>query len=376
MRRLVLSLISSIVVVAFTSAVPSLAEQRLALVVGNDDYETLPDLKKAVNDARAVSAALSELGFTVMIGENLPRRAMNRKLADLEAAIAPGDLVFFFFAGHGVAIDSANYLIPVDMPLPNEGEETVVADEAVAADSIIRRIQARGASVSFIILDACRDNPFAATGTRSIGSSRGLTRIEAAKGVFVLYSAGIGQTALDRLSESDTDPNSVFTRKFVPLLRTPGLSHVDIAKEVQREVDKLAASVLHPQQPAYYDQIIGKVVLRATDVEAPSAPAQSGATAGLPEESGTAGATERAFTSFESNTDRPGGDYASLKLSEPDALACQKLCAEDQRCLSWTYVAPGYQGTSAVCWLKNAVPTGVRRDVCCTSGVAYFRSPK
>lgn len=373
MRRLVLSLYACVVLFAFAEADPALAEKRVALVVGNDDYETLPDLKKAVNDARAVSSALSELGFAVIIGENLSRRAMNRKLADLEAAIAPGDLVFFFFAGHGVAIDSANYLIPVDMPEPNEGEESVVADEAVAADSIIRRIQGRGASVSFIILDACRDNPFAAAGVRSIGGSRGLTRIEAAKGVFVLYSAGIGQTALDRLSESDTDPNSVFTRKFVPLLKTRGLSHVDLAKEVQREVDELAASVLHPQQPAYYDQIIGTVVLRQPEVEAPATQHETG---GPVEDSSTTVATQRAFTSFEENTDRPGGDYTSLRLSKPDALACQKLCAEDQRCLSWTYVAPGYQEASAVCWLKNTVPTGVRLDVCCTSGVAYYRVPK
>lgn len=83
--------------------------------------------------------------------------------------------------------------------------------------------------------------------------------------------------------------------------------------------------------------------------------------------------TERAFTSFEPNTDRPGGDYTSHRLSEADAVLCQRLCAEDQRCLAWTYVAPGYQEASAVCWLKNAVSTATRTDACCTSGVAYYR---
>lgn len=93
------------------------------------------------------------------------------------------------------------------------------------------------------------------------------------------------------------------------------------------------------------------------------------------EDPGTLAVTERAFTSFETNTDRPGGDYTSHRLSDADAILCQKLCAEDQRCLAWTYVAPGYQEASAVCWLKNTVPAAQRRDACCTSGVAYYRRP-
>jgi TPR repeat protein len=241
---------------------PAAAAKRVALVVGNNSYENLPDLQKAVNDARAVSGALGELGFQVDTAENITRREMNRRLADLELAISPGDEVFFFFAGHGVAIGPANYLIPVDMPQPREGEESLVTDEAQAVDTIIRRIQSRGAAVTMVVLDACRDNPFSATGVRSIGGSRGLTRVDATKGVFVLFSAGLGQTALDGLSPDDPNPNSVFTRALVPLLRTAGMSHVDLAKQVQHDVDALAATVRHAQQPAYYDQIIGKIVLR------------------------------------------------------------------------------------------------------------------
>ncbi|MEM9061485.1 MAG: PAN domain-containing protein [Pseudomonadota bacterium] len=86
-------------------------------------------------------------------------------------------------------------------------------------------------------------------------------------------------------------------------------------------------------------------------------------------------AVERAFTSYEENIDRPGGDYTSLRLGSAEATACQKLCSEDQRCLAWTYVAPGYQEADAVCWLKNTVPQGTRKDICCTSGVAYYRRP-
>jgi len=251
--------------------------KRVALVVGNDAYTNLPVLRKSANDAAAVAATLEEMGFQVLLGSNLTRRETNRKLADFEAEIAPGDQAFFFFAGHGVALGAENYIMPTDMPKPGAGEESLVQDEAHAVSALIVRVQARGAAATFFVLDACRDNPFAATGVRSIGTSRGLTRVEAPTGVFVLFSAGIGQAALDRLSDADDDPNSVFTRKLVPLLKTPGLSHVAIAKRLQEEVSALAGTVRHSQQPAYYDQIVGEVVLRpiaALNPEAPVPPSE------------------------------------------------------------------------------------------------------
>ena len=243
---------------------PATAERRLALVVGNDDYESLDDLKRAGADADAVGEALRAIGFEVVVEKDATRRAMNRRLADLEARIAPGDTVFFFFAGHGVAIAGENVLLPVDLPKPGTGEESLVREEGVVVDSVVDRIQRRGASTTFLVLDACRDNPFATEGTRGIGERRGLTRIETPKGVFVLYSAGLGQSALDSLPKNDTDKNSVFTRNLVPLLGEPGLTHVDLAKRVQSAVDKLASSVGHAQQPAYYDQIVGEYVLNTT----------------------------------------------------------------------------------------------------------------
>ncbi|NNE22142.1 MAG: hypothetical protein HKN11_05985 [Rhizobiales bacterium] len=252
---------------------------RIALVIGNDRYAALPDLQKAENDARAVATALEELSFNVFVGTNLKRRETNRLLADFAAAIQPGDQAFFFFAGHGVAIGAENYLIPSDMPQPRTGEEGLIRDEAHSVHSLIERVQRRGAVSTIFVLDACRDNPFAATGVRSIGSTRGLARVEAPKGVFVLFSAGTGQAALDRLSDTDSNANSVFTRKLVPLLKIPGLTHVRLAKQVQKQVSALARSVSHDQQPAYYDQIIGEIVLK---------PAQQQATTGTPARAGAA----------------------------------------------------------------------------------------
>lgn len=109
-----------------------------------------------------------------------------------------------------------------------------------------------------IILDACRDNPFAEGGVRSIGGSRGLARVDAPEGTFVMYSAGAGQTALDRLSDNDADANSVFTRSLIPLITTPGLGMQEVALKVRERVVELANSVGHRQTPAYYDQLLGR----------------------------------------------------------------------------------------------------------------------
>jgi hypothetical protein len=89
-------------------------------------------------------------------------------------------------------------------------------------------------------------------------SLKGLARMEPQRGMFVIYSAGVGQKALDRLGPDDADANSVFTRKFMPILTTPGLPLVDIAKRTQIEVRALAGKVHHTQEPAYYDQVIGQ----------------------------------------------------------------------------------------------------------------------
>lgn len=234
---------------------------RIALVVGINDYENLPKLEKAVNDSRAVSQALTNIGYDVVSVENPDRRTLSKKLSELQSKIKPGDNALFYFAGHGVALGGENILIAADMPKPNSGDEDLVRDEGFSVDEIVRRIQKQGAKTAFLVLDACRDNPFEAGGTRSIGGTRGLEKTDAPSGVFVLFSAGIGQAALDRLSDADSNPNSVFTRKLLPVLGTKGLTLTGVAKSVQKEVAELAATINHAQQPAYYDQIIGEVVI-------------------------------------------------------------------------------------------------------------------
>lgn len=241
---------------------PAFGQNRLALVVGNNSYQNLGELQKAVNDARAVAASLRRLGFTVLLGENLTRRDFVQALARLEAQVRPGDTSFIFYAGHGVEIDGANYLLPVDMPKVGAGQQNIIKDEAISTDGLIQRLKARGTRSQVLVLDACRENPFRDPAGRSLGgASRGLGSSQPSTGVFILYSAGIGEVALDRLSDSDSNPNSVFTRTLVPMIERPDTSLVTLAKNVRADVKALAASVGHQQSPAYYDEIDGHLYL-------------------------------------------------------------------------------------------------------------------
>jgi uncharacterized caspase-like protein len=233
------------------------AERRLALVVGIDAYENITPLQKAGNDARAVAQTLESLDFEVTALLDPTRRDMNRAIAQFTFSIEPGDVVVFFFAGHGIGMDGRNYLLPADVPEAGPSDKLFIASESIAADQLTEAFNARGARLTFLILDACRNNPFPRDGTRSLGATRGLMRMDPAEGTFVLFSAGTGQTALDRLSNTDPDPNSVFTRSLLPRLTEPGLSVHDLVREVRSDVRDLAALVNHDQFPAYYDQLTG-----------------------------------------------------------------------------------------------------------------------
>jgi hypothetical protein len=266
-------LVAIVVWVCF-SALPAEAEKRVALVIGNNDYPSLgadEQLQKAVNDANAVGDALAKVGFEVTRGTNLSRGQMLTSLLSVAGKVEPGDLAFFFYAGHGVSIDGANYLLPSDIPPATAGGEDLIKLSAVSESTVVSTLKARGVRVAMVVLDACRNNPFSQNGTRSLGDgTRGLARPPAmeTKGVFGLYSAGFGEAALDRLGDEDPNPNSVFTRVLAPALATPGQSLLDIAYEVNEEVARLASTVGQEQNPAYYDQA------RARDVYLAGRPAE------------------------------------------------------------------------------------------------------
>jgi hypothetical protein len=241
---------------------PARAEKRVALLVGNNGYENVPRLDRAIYDAQALGEALKKIGFKVFVGEDQSRRSMSEAFLAFDRTIELGDTALFFFAGHGFEIHGQNYLLPTDVPAVTEGQEELVRDASFAVERIVDRLQARGARIAILVLDACRNNPFARSGTRAIKGTGGLAPITPSEGVFVVFSAGAKQTALDRLSQTDPDPNSVFTRNFMREVLTPELTLVQIAKRTQIAVKQLAATVHHDQTPAYYDQIVGDVVFK------------------------------------------------------------------------------------------------------------------
>ncbi len=235
--------------------------RKLALVIGNDAYQHVPQLEKAVGDADAVAHALKEIGFNVTEGTNLNFQQTAALISDFEQGLSKSDTVFFHFSGHGVQIKGDNILLPTDTPQPKDGQQGLVQRFGLSAESVLQDFNEKGAALVVAVFDACRDNPFAVVGTRGIGGSRGLAALSPVEGTFVIYSAGVNQTALDKLGSRDPEPTSVFTRVILPLLKEPNLSLIEMAKRTQVKVRDLARTVGHLQTPAYYDQVVGNVTL-------------------------------------------------------------------------------------------------------------------
>src|SRR5664279_535442 len=264
------ALASCLVASLLALAAPAHAEKRVALVIGNNDYKNVPKLQKAVNDARTMGDTLRQLGFSVMVAENQTRQAFSETLLAFDKAVEPGDTAFFFYAGHGFEIAGQNFLLPTDVPAATEGQEELVRDASVLADRIIERLQNKKVRTAILVFDACRNNPFERSGTRALPGGGGLAPMtQLPEGVFSVFSAGPRQTALDRLSNNDDNPNSVFTRTFSKELLQPGENLVQVAQHTRRIVSEMAETVSHKQIPVYFDQMVDDVFLNGAAKNAP-----------------------------------------------------------------------------------------------------------
>jgi hypothetical protein len=241
-----------------------------AFVVGIDKYDNLPahaQLKKAVGDSLEMAKTLTALGFVVTSVKEPTRGEFVARWYQFLEKVRPGDTLAFVFSGHGIEIEGANYLLTRDVPRVRSGREGQLRSESVSFGQILTDVREREPVFSFVVLDACRDNPFE-EGGRTVGGRRGLGRVEALEGTFVMFSAGAGQKALDRLDDADKAQTSVFTRTLLPLMREPGLSLLDMADQVGEQVRSLALSTGHKQTPAFYSRVIGgrHVCLAGCDV--------------------------------------------------------------------------------------------------------------
>ena len=232
--------------------------QRHALVIGNDSYARIGRLDNARADARAMAAALEQAGFSVILKLDAGRSEMLETVRQFKLRLSGGSEAVFFFAGHGVQLASTNYLLPTDI---SAGDEDQVKDDSLPLQRVLDDMTEQKVRFSLAIVDACRDNPFPRTGGRSIGATRGLAPTTAATGQMVIYSAGAGQRALDRLDGNDRNPNGLFTRLFLQEMLQP-VSVDRVLRGVRDKVVSMAKSVGHEQVPALYDQTIGEFYFR------------------------------------------------------------------------------------------------------------------
>ena len=190
----------------------STAEQRFALIIGNAVYETSP-LKNPVNDARAMAQTLTALGFQVILKENVNQVEMKRAVREFGEKIKNGGIGLFYFAGHGVQVKGQNYLVPIGATITKEEE---VEYEGVDVGFVMAQMDAAKNSMNIVILDACRNNPFA----RSYRSeSNGLASISAPSGTLIAYATAPGSVA------SDGDgANGLYTQELLFNLKTVGLN--------------------------------------------------------------------------------------------------------------------------------------------------------
>ena len=243
--------------------------KRIALVIGNDNYQTVSKLQKAGNDAVAMATELRAAGFEVVLHKDLNYRGMVRAFESLYSGITGGDEVVVFYAGHGVQIKNGSFLLPTDIEANSESE---VEKTSYSLSDMMEHLTQAKAAFSLVMIDACRDNPLKTSrSTRAIGNTRGLNPPDPPKGQMIVYSASRGQQALDRLSEADGHPNSVFTREFIARMRKPGLRVEELVREIQDSVERLARSVSHEQRPAFYNEARGNFYFFAPTATAPAA---------------------------------------------------------------------------------------------------------
>ena len=215
-------------------------EQRVALIIGNNDYTGhLSQLNNSINDARSIRDILKNRGFEVIYTEDGGKKSMKESLDKFYTKIQQGGVGMFYFSGHGIEVDGQNYLIPTDAKIEAKSDTEY---EALALSKITKRMQNAGNRLNIVVLDACRNDPF----SRGV-STGGLAKIEPI-GMFVSYSTGAGSVA----SDGRAGGNGLFTKSLIKYMKR-GLDLQGVFQETRKEVYQASN---HKQFPAIYDQTI------------------------------------------------------------------------------------------------------------------------
>ena len=204
------------------------SDYRQALVIGNSDYDYAGVLRNPINDAQAISNTLGELGFEVSTVIDADKRGMEQAIRSFGKQLRDRKGVgLFYYAGHGMQLDGENYLLPVNI---NPDTEDDVLYDGVPLGKLLAQMKSAGNGINVVILDACRNNPFA----RSFRStSRGLAQVVAPTGSFISYATAPGQIAADGSGE-----NGLYTSKLLKHMVTPGVKLEDVFKRVRVDVQR------------------------------------------------------------------------------------------------------------------------------------------
>ena len=304
----------------------ALADKRVAFVVGNGAYINVPALPNPPKDALTMASALRNVGFDVVEGINLNRDKMAEKLIEFGRKAEGADIAVFYYAGHGIAVNGTNYLLPIDADLKSEADVKLGA--AMNVDTTLQETM-QDAKVKLVFLDACRDNPFAAR-MRSAKLSRGLTvesglaEMNTAEGTLIAFATSPGQTALD----GDTGGDSPFTRALVANITKPGV-------EIQQAMTMVRAQVNEEtnkgQMPWGNTNLIGNVYLNPVSLETDSKSDKADAPAGNAPSAYQASDMELEFWRSVKNsnnveelnayiTNYPNGAFKSLALARISEL--------------------------------------------------------
>ncbi|MBR1227092.1 MULTISPECIES: caspase family protein [unclassified Bradyrhizobium] len=304
---------------------PAFAEKRVALVLGNSAYRNVPQLANPVNDSAKIAATLKEAGFDVVDSRrDLPAAETRRALRDFADRARDADIAVVYYAGHGIEVDGSNYLIPVDAKLERD---TDVYDEALSLDRVLIAIEP-AKKLRLVILDACRDNPFAKTMKRTVASraiGQGLAKVEpSSPNVLIAYSAKAGFTAADGDGQ-----NSPFTAALSRHIATPGL---DVRRAFGFVRDEVLKTTGNRQEPFVYGSLGGD------DVPLVPAPAKPAPAAAAPAPAPALSAQAEARRDYElalqlGNKNAldaflkqyPDGFYASLAKLQLDKIAAEEI---------------------------------------------------
>ena len=235
--------------------------KRTALVIGNADYTKARGLANPANDAADIAKTLSDLGFNVISGVNLDLKQMNEKVREFGDQLkTSGGVGLFYYAGHGIQVAGKNYLIPVDAEIPREDE---IDFNALNLDLVLRKMATANNGLNIVILDACRNNPFARSWSRGEDEG-GLAQISAPTGTFIAYA-----TSPDRTASDGNGRNGLYTTELLKVIRQPGLKIEEAFKQVTIAVDRDSGG---KQVPWTSSSLRGDFYFNASGVQVASSP--------------------------------------------------------------------------------------------------------